>query len=170
MQQNGGYDLDLYEITLERRAQGFGFRIVGGTEEGSQVTVGHIVPGGSADADPRIATGDEILSIDGHNVVRFTQHIHQCRTPISLSESIRNQVQASHHRVVQLMGEAAQRGYVTMILRRRSPNMNSGRPQYQPQAVQFPYEVVVHRNEHEGFGFVIISSSNQYNGSQIGKS
>lgn len=61
--------MDLYEITLERRAQGFGFRIVGGTEEGSQVTVGHIVPAGSADADPRISTGDEILSIDGHNVV-----------------------------------------------------------------------------------------------------
>lgn len=67
------------------------------------------------------------------------------------------------------MGEAAQRGYVTMILRRRSLNMNGGgRPQYQPQIAQFPYEVVVHRNEHEGFGFVIISSSNQYNGSQIG--
>lgn len=61
--------MDLYEITLERRTQGFGFRIVGGTEEGSQVAVGHIVPGGSADADPRINTGDEILSIDGHNVV-----------------------------------------------------------------------------------------------------
>lgn len=59
----------LAEVTLERQALGFGFRIVGGTEEGSQVTVGHIVPGGSADCDPRIATGDEILSIDGHNVV-----------------------------------------------------------------------------------------------------
>lgn len=59
----------LSEVTLERQALGFGFRIVGGTEEGSQVTVGHIVPGGSADCDPRIATGDEILSIDGHNVV-----------------------------------------------------------------------------------------------------
>lgn len=56
-------------MTLERQALGFGFRIVGGTEEGSQVTVGHIVPGGSADGDLRIASGDEILSIDGHNVV-----------------------------------------------------------------------------------------------------
>lgn len=59
----------LSEVTLERQSQGFGFRIVGGTEEGSQVTVGHIVPNGAADGDPRIATGDEILSIDGHNVV-----------------------------------------------------------------------------------------------------
>lgn len=61
---------ELTEVTLERQAMGFGFRIVGGTEEGSQVTVGHIVPGGAADNDHRIATGDEILSIDGINVVR----------------------------------------------------------------------------------------------------
>lgn len=61
----------LSEITLERQQLGFGFRIVGGTEEGSQVTVGHIVPGGAADGNQRIATGDEILSIDGHNVVSF---------------------------------------------------------------------------------------------------
>lgn len=33
-------------ITLERQATGFGFRIVGGTEEASPITVGHIVPGG----------------------------------------------------------------------------------------------------------------------------
>lgn len=59
----------LSEVTLERQALGFGFRIVGGTEEGSQVTVGHVVPHGAADGNPRIETGDEILSIDGHNVV-----------------------------------------------------------------------------------------------------
>lgn len=62
-------DYELSEVTLERQALGFGFRIVGGTEEGSQVTVGHIVPGGAADSDLRIGTGDEILSIDGVNVV-----------------------------------------------------------------------------------------------------
>lgn len=66
-QEEYGYLLS--EVTLERQTVGFGFRIVGGTEEGSQVTVGHIVPNGSADGNRRIATGDEILSIDGHNVV-----------------------------------------------------------------------------------------------------
>lgn len=60
------------EVTLERQALGFGFRIVGGTEEGSQVTVGHIVPGGAADEDHRVQTGDEILSIDGVNVVNIS--------------------------------------------------------------------------------------------------
>uniref|UniRef100_A0A1B0DEK7 Uncharacterized protein n=1 Tax=Phlebotomus papatasi TaxID=29031 RepID=A0A1B0DEK7_PHLPP len=126
----------LSEVTLERQTLGFGFRIVGGTEEGSQVTVGHIVPGGSADHDPRISTGDEILSIDGVNVVN-----------------------ASHHRVVQLMGEAALRGQVTMILRRKTPLKHK----------IYPYDVIVSRNENEGFGFVIISSTSQYYGSTIGK-
>lgn len=63
-----GEQFILSEVTLQRQALGFGFRI-GGTEEGSQVTVGHIVPGGAAANDHRIMTGDEILSIDGINVV-----------------------------------------------------------------------------------------------------
>lgn len=66
------------------------------------------------------------------------------------------------------MGEAGQRGYVTMILRRKIHNPNSAHLQLQQQASHFPYDVVVSRNEHEGFGFVIISASNQYYGSTIG--
>lgn len=58
-------------MTLERQALGFGFRIVGGTEEGSQVCVGYIVKDGAADRDPRIQTGDEIININGVNVVSF---------------------------------------------------------------------------------------------------
>lgn len=70
-------EYSLTEVTLERQALGFGFRIVGGTEEGSQVTVGHIVPGGAADKDTRIASGDEILNINGVNVVSkvFCSHL-----------------------------------------------------------------------------------------------
>lgn len=73
-------------MTLERQQLGFGFRIVGGTEEGSQVTVGHIVPGGAADGDPRIATGDEILSIDGHNVVSILFRCHLAHYPLAHTE------------------------------------------------------------------------------------
>nr|XP_040234287.2 membrane-associated guanylate kinase, WW and PDZ domain-containing protein 1 [Anopheles coluzzii] len=145
----GGHGLDEYtltEVTLERQALGFGFRIVGGTEEGSQVTVGHIVPGGAADKDTRIATGDEILNINGVNVEN-----------------------ASHHRVVQLMGEAGLRGQVTMILRRRqlSKPMAPPPPPLPPNP-RYPYNVLVTRKENEGFGFVIISSSGQFLGSSIG--
>ncbi|XP_058458463.1 membrane-associated guanylate kinase, WW and PDZ domain-containing protein 1 [Malaya genurostris] len=134
-------DYTLTEVVLERQALGFGFRIVGGTEEGSQVTVGHIVPGGAADKDTRIASGDEILNINGVNVEN-----------------------ASHHRVVQLMGEAGLRGQVTMILRRRKPS----KPPPPPPNPRNPCNVLVSRSENEGFGFVIISSSGQYHGSSIG--
>ncbi|KAH8386017.1 hypothetical protein KR200_002366 [Drosophila serrata] len=137
---------ELTEVTLERQALGFGFRIVGGTEEGSQVTVGHIVPGGAADQDQRIATGDEILSIDGINVLN-----------------------SSHHKVVSLVGESALRGQVTMILRRRRPSLLQQALPLSSQQRPYPYDVIVSRHENEGFGFVIISSSNHYYGSTIGK-
>ncbi|XP_017073182.2 LOW QUALITY PROTEIN: membrane-associated guanylate kinase, WW and PDZ domain-containing protein 2 [Drosophila eugracilis] len=136
---------ELTEVTLERQALGFGFRIVGGTEEGSQVTVGHIVPGGAADQDHRISTGDEILSIDGINVLN-----------------------SSHHKVVSLVGESALRGQVTMILRRRRTPLLQQAP-VSTQLRRYPYDVIVSRHENEGFGFVIISSSNHYYGSTIGK-
>lgn len=63
------------------------------------------------------------------------------------------------------MGEAALRGQVTMILRRRVRHSTVPPPPIR----RYPYDVIVSRNENEGFGFVIISSSNQYYGSTIGK-
>lgn len=66
--QEQDYD-DIIDITLERQSTGFGFRVVGGIEDGSQIAVGHIIPNGAADLDGRIATGDEILMIDGIEVV-----------------------------------------------------------------------------------------------------
>lgn len=93
-------------------------------------------------------------------------------------------MQSTHHRVVQLMGEAARRGQVTMILRRRihAPNVVDMHQQQSHQQIGqhplhqhiqreivYPYDVIVSRNENESFGFVIISASNQYYGSTIGK-
>jgi len=91
---------DMVEITvtLLRHDSGFGFRIVGGTEEGSQVSIGHIVPGGAADNDGRLFSGDEIVAVDGQSVLG-----------------------ASHHVVVGMMGHAAQRGQVALTVRRRQP-------------------------------------------------
>lgn len=64
------------------------------------------------------------------------------------------------------MGEAALRGQVTMILRRR---VHRREPIVPVRRIHYPYDVIVSRHENEGFGFVIISSSNQYYGSTIGK-
>lgn len=74
------------------------------------------------------------------------------------------------------MSEAALCGQVTMLLRKRK--VRGGNSFYRPQPVNnsfetqnMPntYDVIINRQEHEGFGFVIISSSNQMTGSTIGK-
>lgn len=60
------------------------------------MSVGHIVPGGAADLDTRIRTGDEITHVDGISVLNST-----------------------HQRVVLLMTNAGTTGRVTLGLRRR---------------------------------------------------
>jgi len=91
-----GADCIELTVTLHRHDSGFGFRIVGGTEEGSQVSIGHIVPGGAADVDGRLFSGDEIVAVDGMAVLN-----------------------TSHHQVVSYMGQAASSGRVSLTVRRR---------------------------------------------------
>jgi len=67
------------------------------------------------------------------------------------------------------VGESALRGQVTMILRRRRTPLLQQAP-VSTQLRRYPYDVIVSRHENEGFGFVIISSSNHYYGSTIGMS
>jgi hypothetical protein len=74
----------ILEIRLMRQVSGFGFRIIGGREEGSQATIGAIVSGGAADLDGRLLIGDEITHINGRSVL-----------------------DAPHRDVITLMGEAA---------------------------------------------------------------
>ncbi|EEC16827.1 atrophin 1 interacting protein 1, aip1, putative [Ixodes scapularis] len=135
-------------VTLHRQESGFGFRIVGGTEEGSQVSIGHIVPGGAADLDGRLQTGDEIVFVDSQNVLH-----------------------ASHHHVVQLMGSAALNGCVSSGCAGKARSLGEcSAPLHQRvgTAVTYPYNVTVMRHENEGFGFVIISSVGKA-GSTIGR-
>ena len=56
------------------------------------------MPGGAADLDGRLFSGDEIVAVDGQSVMG-----------------------ASHHVVVGMMGHAAQRGQVALTVRRRQP-------------------------------------------------
>ncbi|XP_076344342.1 membrane-associated guanylate kinase, WW and PDZ domain-containing protein 1-like isoform X2 [Tachypleus tridentatus] len=131
-------------VTLVRQENGFGFRIVGGTEEGSQVSIGHIVPGGAADLDGRMRSGDEIIFVNNQVVIN-----------------------TSHHHVVQLMGNAAVNGRVTLGIRRRISPLGSLSHRKACDNI-YPYEVIVTRMENEGFGFVIISSVGR-SGSTIGR-
>ncbi|CAF5085169.1 unnamed protein product, partial [Rotaria socialis] len=42
------------DLTILRPTDGFGLRIIGGEEEKSQVTIGHIVPNSPAEMDGRL--------------------------------------------------------------------------------------------------------------------
>ncbi|XP_035704897.1 membrane-associated guanylate kinase, WW and PDZ domain-containing protein 3 isoform X2 [Folsomia candida] len=143
-------------IELQRRQEGFGFRIVGGTEEGSQVSVGHIVPRGAAAVDGRLQTNDQLIAVDSISVIG-----------------------ASHHSVVQLMARAASAHRVRLTVRRPiyavnpvPPAMEMGTvttPSHSPAAgFQTPLHVILKRQPSEGFGFVIISSASKA-GATIGR-
>ncbi|CAK1595394.1 unnamed protein product [Parnassius mnemosyne] len=172
-------------VRLARGSAGFGFRIVGGTEDGSRVAVGYVVPGGPADG--LLRPGDLLTSVDG----------------IPLAG-------ATHARAVAYVSQAASRGHVTLGVRHNradiqplglptmvtphahqplltadqsvhhmpaaSYNILHPSPMYPPAhmpmyGVQYdntagswspvPYDVTVTRNEGEGFGFVVISSTNK---------
>ena len=67
------------------------------------MSVGHIVPGGAAEIDGRLRTGDEIMYVEGVSVVG-----------------------SSHHKVVQLMGQAALAGRVSLGVRRKLGTTGTG--------------------------------------------
>ncbi|XP_075039498.1 membrane-associated guanylate kinase, WW and PDZ domain-containing protein 1 isoform X19 [Mixophyes fleayi] len=89
-------DFQEHDIFLWRKETGFGFRILGGNEPGEPIFIGHIVPLGSADADGRLRSGDELICVDGTAVVG-----------------------KSHQLVVQLMQQAAKQGHVNLTIRRK---------------------------------------------------
>ncbi|XP_065656846.1 membrane-associated guanylate kinase, WW and PDZ domain-containing protein 1 isoform X3 [Hydra vulgaris] len=91
-----------YVVTLKRGPGGFGFRIVGGQEEKTQVCIDTIVENGAAEQDGRLRPGDIILAVDGVNVV-----------------------DASHKKVITLMGNAGLNGQVTLRLRRKNESSNN---------------------------------------------
>ncbi len=132
------------EIDLHKQESGFGFRIVGGEEEGSQVSVGYIVQGGAAHLDNRLRPGDEIIMIDD-----------ECA------------LGATHRRVVQLMTIAGLKRKVKLMIRRKVTGqqykmlINLKQKQHQSLQDRYPYTITLFRNGNEGFGFVIISTINK---------
>ncbi|XP_071817085.1 membrane-associated guanylate kinase, WW and PDZ domain-containing protein 3-like isoform X5 [Apostichopus japonicus] len=143
-------------IFLKKGENGFGFRIVGGTEEGTQVSVANIVNGGAADVDGRLQSGDQILYIDGQSVSG-----------------------ASHSKVVTLMNNAGHIGRVSLGIRRIVPlapresssptHSRSSQSTIISSAVDaLATEVVLTRHESEGFGFVVLSS-HMKSGTTIGR-
>ncbi|CAH8293744.1 unnamed protein product, partial [Schistosoma turkestanicum] len=83
-------------VHLKRQSTGFGFNLVGGAEENTQVSIGAMLMGGSAQLSEVVRTGDKLISIDGIRVIG-----------------------ATHAKVVELLDRAAHTvGQVTLGLQR----------------------------------------------------
>ncbi|XP_053207275.1 membrane-associated guanylate kinase, WW and PDZ domain-containing protein 3-like [Panonychus citri] len=80
-------DYEYFVVTLTRGEAGFGFRIVGGAEEGRNISVGSIVIGGVAHKDGILKAGDEILSINARDITGASHH-----TVVNLMSSCDNTV------------------------------------------------------------------------------
>uniref|UniRef100_UPI00358ECB25 membrane-associated guanylate kinase, WW and PDZ domain-containing protein 3-like isoform X2 n=1 Tax=Myxine glutinosa TaxID=7769 RepID=UPI00358ECB25 len=165
-------DYQDHHFFLQRQERGFGFRIMGGNEQGEPITIGSIVPHGAAYTDGRLRQQDELLSVD--------------------DVSVRGQ---GHTHVLGLMQQAAKKGGVSLGIRRylggsispgsqRSLISGASQPGGEdelvpprpvesgtvlgsnvemsllPPGVQ-PHKVNLQRNENEGFGFVLISTLGQ---------
>ncbi|XP_077566065.1 membrane-associated guanylate kinase, WW and PDZ domain-containing protein 2a isoform X6 [Stigmatopora nigra] len=154
-----GLDYQEVAVNLRKQKSGFGFRVLGGDEAGqSQILIGAIIEKSPADLDGRLRPGDELLLVDGIPVVG-----------------------RPHRYVIDLMHAAARTGQVDMVVRRRkqtaadscqengrhsesastqhsSPRSDST---YANEGASSGDDVLIHRKESEGFGFVIISSLNR---------
>uniref|UniRef100_A0A672S8R9 Membrane-associated guanylate kinase, WW and PDZ domain-containing protein 1 n=1 Tax=Sinocyclocheilus grahami TaxID=75366 RepID=A0A672S8R9_SINGR len=149
-----GVEYQEVEVHLLREKTGFGFRILGGDEAVQAIVIGAIIENSPAERDGRLRPGDELVSVD--------------RMPVA---------GRPHRYVIDLMHAAARSGQVTLTVRRRvlvqqgqpceengaAANQSSSPRGHAVCPVNLPptTDVVIHRKESEGFGFVIISSLNR---------
>ncbi|XP_074490263.1 membrane-associated guanylate kinase, WW and PDZ domain-containing protein 2 isoform X2 [Sebastes fasciatus] len=161
------------EVHLLREKTGFGFRILGGDEAVQAIVIGAIIENTPAERDGRLRPGDELISVD-KNVVAGKPH----KYVIDLMHAAaRNgQVSLTVRRRVQMPGELCPvngRSPGSVSTQHSSPRSDaasaSGPPAVVVPAATSPpdasalqtSDVVIHRKENEGFGFVIISSLNR---------
>lgn len=187
---DGNFYLEM-TIDLIRHDTGFGFRIVGGEEEGSQVAVGYIVSGGAAHLDARLRPNDEIVMIDDECVLGAThRRVVQLMTIAGLHRRVKLMVRRklTIAQYKYLMGFQQSAAVVTngttstaaTLTRpvssvRVNPGQGQGPGGVSPSSAvyinklnqTYPYTITLFRNGNEGFGFVIISTVNK-NGPSIG--
>ncbi|XP_068595941.1 membrane-associated guanylate kinase, WW and PDZ domain-containing protein 2 [Brachionichthys hirsutus] len=169
------------EVHLLREKTGFGFRILGGDEAvqavspdaRDKIVIGAIIENTPAERDGRLQPGDELISVD-KNVVAGKPH----KYVIDLMHAAaRNgQVSLTVRRRVLAPGEPCPvngRSPGSVSTQHSSPRSDAasaaGPPVGAgPAAASLPEgsalrtsDVVIHRKENEGFGFVIISSLNR---------
>ncbi|XP_063685341.1 membrane-associated guanylate kinase, WW and PDZ domain-containing protein 1-like isoform X2 [Bolinopsis microptera] len=144
------------QVNLQKDNNGFGFKVIGGEEQGIPVAIGHVTPEGPAEGLLQIY--DEIRTVNGQSVLG-----------------------AYHTGVLSLIGQAASfQGKISLVVRRhKNPELLFNVSGLQPPAdinVDLSrYKLVNMRNvtltkePEDGFGFVIHSSLRAEDTFKIGK-
>uniref|UniRef100_A0A4W5PTJ4 Membrane associated guanylate kinase, WW and PDZ domain containing 2a n=1 Tax=Hucho hucho TaxID=62062 RepID=A0A4W5PTJ4_9TELE len=171
------------EVHLRRQKSGFGFRILGGDEAGQPILIGAIIEKSPADRDGRLRPGDELIFVDG---IPVAGKPHRYVIDLMHGAARNGQVNLTIRRRLQGPGEPCPengRSPGSVSTQHSSPrsdftnvtypgnnaapptdamgtgNTTDGEPNSSVQ--QPPSDVIIHRKESEGFGFVIISSLNR---------
>ncbi|XP_043353741.1 membrane-associated guanylate kinase, WW and PDZ domain-containing protein 2 isoform X23 [Dermochelys coriacea] len=173
---SSGPDYKELDVHLRRMESGFGFRILGGDEPGQPILIGAVIAMGSADRDGRLHPGDELLYVDGIPVAGKT---HRYVIDLMHNAARNGQVNLTVRRKVLSIGDPCPengRSPGSVSTHHSSPrsdyaayansnhaasSSNATPPEgFTSHSLQTS-DVVIHRKENEGFGFVIISSLNR---------
>ncbi|XP_051008046.1 membrane-associated guanylate kinase, WW and PDZ domain-containing protein 2 isoform X1 [Acomys russatus] len=173
---SSGPDYKELDVHLRRMESGFGFRILGGDEPGQPILIGAVIAMGSADRDGRLHPGDELVYVDGIPVAGKT---HRYVIDLMHHAARNGQVNLTVRRKVLCGGEpcpengrspgsvsthhsSPRSDYATYTnSNHAAPSSNASPPEgFSSHSLQTS-DVVIHRKENEGFGFVIISSLNR---------
>uniref|UniRef100_A0A8C0F6R0 Membrane-associated guanylate kinase, WW and PDZ domain-containing protein 2 n=1 Tax=Bubo bubo TaxID=30461 RepID=A0A8C0F6R0_BUBBB len=171
-----GPDYKELDVHLRRMESGFGFRILGGDEPGQPILIGAVIAMGSADRDGRLHPGDELVYVDGIPVAGKT---HRYVIDLMHNAARNGQVNLTVRRKVLPTGEpcpengrspgsvsthhsSPRSDYATYANSNHAVSSSNATPPegFTSHSLQTS-DVVIHRKENEGFGFVIISSLNR---------
>ncbi|XP_026532946.1 membrane-associated guanylate kinase, WW and PDZ domain-containing protein 2 [Notechis scutatus] len=164
------------DVHLRRMESGFGFRILGGDEPGQPILIGAVIAMGSADRDGRLHPGDELVYVDGIPVAGKT---HRYVIDLMHNAARNGQVNLTVRRKLPPSGEpcpengrspgsvsthhsSPRSDYATYANSNHVTSSNNATPPESfPSHSMQTSDVIIHRKENEGFGFVIISSLNR---------
>ncbi|XP_078275871.1 membrane-associated guanylate kinase, WW and PDZ domain-containing protein 2a isoform X10 [Rhinoraja longicauda] len=172
---SSGPDYRELDVYLRRQESGFGFRILGGDEPGQPILIGAIITMGAADRDGRLRPGDELVYVDG---ILVTGKSHRYVIDLMHNAARNGHVSLTVRRKVLCIGGPCSengRSPGSVSTHHSSPRSDfAGHPNstQAPPSGSSPAEsvvshavqasdVIIHRKESEGFGFVIISSLNR---------
>lgn len=173
-----------FEVMLYRQQAGFGFRILSGEPGNPRVTIGDIVSGGAADRNGQMQRGDRLIAVDGHpvtglshsDVIQLMSHAARIGH-VSLTlrrETMENglDIHNGSDKQTEFADGADMRRYhsnSTFKYSETSDHSNDVLTSSEVELTTLRENIVLDRNQDEGFGFVIMSSSRTIPRHRVGK-